>query len=248
MYLYIQQESISYHYPRLHELLSSRQRLTCCIVTHQNFETSRIATLPYYLLSQSKQLKSHSFSHCRLVRYCLDSGTPLSRVSFFLTYREPPTQLANHNARGRDTSYTDRYVQCNNPIKRAHQAMCFASIQRSGCAACRLHFCNCLGLTWRLLQDTSQVMPSQSLTVSEHNIDICNKATVATAKAKIQVREPRNLVRIDFLMDAPLYQLSSPFASSHADILTIAGGSYYVITKSLSAKVYQDLVDRGWRR
>lgn len=49
MYLYIQQESISYHYPRLHELLSSRERLTCCIVTHQNFETPRIATLPYYL-------------------------------------------------------------------------------------------------------------------------------------------------------------------------------------------------------
>ncbi|KEQ71216.1 arginine-tRNA-protein transferase 1 [Aureobasidium namibiae CBS 147.97] len=33
-----------------------------------------------------------------------------------------------------------------------------------------------------------------------------------------------------------------------ATLLTPIGGSYYVITKSLSAKVYQDLIDRGWRR
>lgn len=82
----------------------------------------------------------------------------------------------------------------------------------------------------------------------EHSINVCNKATVATAKAKIQVREPQSLVRIDYLMNIPLHQLSSPFTSSYAEILTVAGGSYYVITKSLSAKVYQDLVDRGWRR
>ena len=96
-------------------------------------------------------------------------------------------------------------------------------------------------------QDISQVTPLKPYNLM-YSIDICKKAIVVTAKAMIQVREPPNLVRIDYLMGSPYHHSSSPPILSHAHVLTAAGGSYYVITKSLSAKVYQDLVDRGWRR
>jgi hypothetical protein len=92
------------------------------------------------------------------------------------------------------------------------------------------------------------VTPLQPYSLMYKVDSLWKKAIVATAKAKIQVREPPNLVRIDHLMDYPLHHSSSPPTSLHAHVLTIAGGSYYVITKSLSANVYQDLIDRGWRR
>lgn len=96
-------------------------------------------------------------------------------------------------------------------------------------------------------QDISQVTPLTPYNPM-YRVDICEKAIVAIAKAMIQVREPPNLVRIDYLMENPFHLISSPSILSHAHSLTATGGSYYVITKTLSARVYQDLVDRGWRR
>ncbi|KAI4719604.1 arginine-tRNA-protein transferase 1 [Aureobasidium sp. EXF-10727] len=64
-------------------------------------------------------------------------------------------------------------------------------------------------------------MPVAATLLTPIGVDITKKATVATAKAMIQVREPQSLVCIDYLVDGPLHQSSSPSTSSHADILTL---------------------------
>ena len=84
--------------------------------------------------------------------------------------------------------------------------MCFANSQESGYASCRLHFYQLYWADIKTPQDTSQVTPLKpdSLTISCTRVDICaKKAIVATAKAMIQVREPPNRVRMDYLMDSP---------------------------------------------